>query len=144
MSSEYCCDKCAEESKCLNCGDREVKESQNGFCVPCWNEMFTDKKPMSYESNNCPGCDEELTVQANGYCASCWIERFGCEDLSPISWKDDEEDYVESVIKIQKWWRNVHRSQKIRCDGCYFNVLNQQGHMGIGGCLYEPDHYEKY
>ena len=40
MSSEYCCEKCAEESYCMGCGDEEVKESQNGYCVPCWNEHF--------------------------------------------------------------------------------------------------------
>ena len=94
---------------------------------------------MSYESNHCPGCDEELSIQANGYCASCWIERFGCEDLSPISYDPDEEGYVESVIKIQKWWRKMYPPM---CYGCQYNVLNQQGHMGIGGCLYEPDVYE--
>jgi hypothetical protein len=95
---------------------------------------------MSYESEHCPGCDEEITVGSNGYCASCWIERFGCEDLSPISFSD-EEGYVESVIKIQKWWRKVSTRwyKEPKCDGCYFNVLNQQGHMGIGGCLYEPE-----
>jgi hypothetical protein len=94
---------------------------------------------MSYESNHCPGCDEELSIQANGYCASCWIERFGCEDLSPISYDPDEEGYVESVIKIQKWWRKMYPPM---CYGCQYNVLNQQGHMGIGGCLYEPNVYE--
>ena len=82
MSSEYCCEKCAEDSQCARCY-KEVKESQNGYCVSCWDEMFHEK--MSYESNHCPGCDEELVVRANGYCAGCWTERFGCEDLSPIS-----------------------------------------------------------
>jgi hypothetical protein len=76
--SEYCCDKCAEESQCMRCGDREVKDSQNGYCVPCWNEMFHP------ELNHCPGCDDEITVGANGYCGACWTDRFGCEDLSPI------------------------------------------------------------
>ena len=138
MSSEYCCEKCAEESQCMRCGDREVKESQNGFCVPCWNEMFHEK--MSYESNHCPWCDEEITVGANGYCAGCWTDRFGCEELSPISY-----DYeIDSAIQIQNWWRKVSTRgyKEPECDGCYFNVLNQQGHMGIGGCLYEPDPYE--
>lgn len=138
MSSEYCCDKCAEESQCMRCGDREVKESQNGFCVPCWNEMFHEK--MSYESNHCPGCDEEITVGANGYCASCWTDRFGCEELSPISYEYE----IDAAIQIQNWWRKIstRRYKEPECDGCYFNYLNQQGHMGIGGCLYEPDPYE--
>ena len=98
---------------------------------------------MSYESNNCPGCDEEITVGANGYCAGCWTDRFGCEDLSPISFSD-EECYLELVIKIQNWWRKVSTRlyKEPKCDGCYFNVLNQQGHMGIGGCLYEPYEFE--
>jgi hypothetical protein len=99
---------------------------------------------MSYESEHCPGCDFEITVGANGYCASCWIERFGCEDLSPISFDPDEDEYVESVLKIQKWWRKVSTRwyKEPRCDGCYFNALNQLAHMRIGGCLYEPEPYE--
>jgi hypothetical protein len=99
---------------------------------------------MSYESNHCPGCDEELVVSANGYCASCWNERFGCEELSPISHASDDEHYVDSVIQIQTWWRKVSTRwyKEPKCDGCYFNMFNQQGHMGIGGCLYEPDPYE--
>ena len=141
MSSEYCCEKCAEDSRCARCGDTEVKESQNGYCVPCWDEMFHEK--MSYESNHCPGCDEELVVRANGYCAGCWTERFGCEDISSISYVD-EDDELNAAIQIQTWWRKVSTRgyKEPQCDGCYFNVLNQQGHMGIGGCLYEPDPYE--
>jgi hypothetical protein len=41
------------------------------------------------------------------------------------------------VIRIQKWWRKM--SNQPRCDGCYFNALNQLAHMRIGGCLYEPE-----
>jgi hypothetical protein len=136
MSSEYCCEKCAEDSRCARCGDTEVKESQNGYCVPCWDEMFHEK--MSYESNHCPGCDEELIVRANGYCASCWVDRFGCEDLSPISFSSENsyEYSEEAAIRIQTWWRKL--KQPI-CYGCQYNVLNQQGHMSFGGCLYEPE-----
>lgn len=68
---------------------------------------------MSYESNHCPGCDDELTVSANGYCASCWVDRFGCEDLSPISHYSDEDYYIDSVIRIQTWWRSVKRISTI-------------------------------
>jgi hypothetical protein len=142
MSSEYCCEKCAEESQCARCY-KEVTDSQNGYCVPCWDEMFHEK--MSYESNHCPGCDEELVVRANGYCAGCWTERYGCEDLSPISYESTEYDCeAEAAVQIQNWWRKVstRRYKEPECDGCYFNVLNQLGHMGIGGCLYEPDPYE--
>lgn len=74
----------------MNCGDREVKESQNGFCVPCWNEMFHN------ELNHCPGCDDEITVGANGYCAPCWTDRFGCEEVSTISYASD--DFQEEMI----------------------------------------------
>ena len=102
MSSEYCCEKCAEESQCMRCGDREVKESQNGYCVPCWNEMF-------HESYHCPGCDEELVVRANGYCTVCWSERFGCEELSPISHVDEEYE-LNAVIQIQTWWRFIRKT----------------------------------
>ena len=99
---------------------------------------------MSYESNHCPGCDEEITVGANGYCAGCWTDRFGCEDLSPISYKSENEYEVDAAIQIQTWWRKVSTRwyKEPGCYGCYFNYLNQQGHMGIGGCLYEPDPYE--
>ena len=104
MSANYCCEKCAEESSCARCGVITVKESQNGYCVPCWDEMFHEK--MSYESNHCPGCDEELIVCANGYCALCWSERFGCEELSHAS---DEEHYTDAVIQIQTWWRFIRK-----------------------------------
>jgi hypothetical protein len=99
---------------------------------------------MSYESNHCPGCDEELVVRANGYCAGCWTERYGCEDLSPISYASSCNYEVDAAIQIQNWWRKVSTRwyKEPKCDGCYFNVLNQLGHMGIGGCLYEPDPYE--
>jgi len=98
---------------------------------------------MSYESNHCPGCDEELVVRANGYCAGCWTERFGCEEVSSISYVD-EDDEVNAAIQIQNWWRKVSTRgyKEPQCDGCYYNVFNQLGHMGIGGCLYEPDPYE--
>jgi hypothetical protein len=100
---------------------------------------------MSHESNHCPGCDEEITVGANGYCAGCWTDRFGCEDLSPISFAYSEDDYkTDAATQIQNWWRRISTRgyKEPECDGCYFNVLNQQGHMNFGGCLYEPDPYE--
>ena len=89
--------------------------------------------------------DEELVVRANGYCAGCWTERYGCEDISPISYASSkDDDQVDAAIQIQNWWRKVSTRwyKEPKCDGCYFNVLNQLGHMGIGGCLYEPDPYE--
>jgi hypothetical protein len=110
MSSEYCCEKCAEESSCARCGVITVKESQNGYCVPCWDEMFHEK--MSYESNHCPRCDEELVVRANGYCAGCWTERFGCEEVSPISHVDEEYE-LNAVIQIQTWWRFIRKTDLI-------------------------------
>ena len=105
MSSEYCCEKCAEDSRCARCGDTEVKESQNGYCVPCWGEMF-------HESYHCPGCDEELVVRANGYCTVCWTERFGCEEVSSISYAD-EDDELNAAIQIQTWWRFIRKTDLI-------------------------------
>lgn len=84
----------------MRCGDTEVKESQNGYCVPCWDEMFHEK--MSY---HCSGCDEELVVRANGYCTVCWNERFGCEELSHV----DEDYELNAVIQIQTWWRFIRK-----------------------------------
>lgn len=49
--------------------------------------------------------------------------------------------YLQNEIHdwLKVYIREVNRRKSVGCEGCKYKVLNQQGHMGPGGCLYQEE-----
>ena len=120
------------------------------LCKPC--EVFYGyDDQLDGETYNCRNCKREFK---NKYWRNQSLCR-DCEDLPPLppSPVDVEEDIAQAMEKLEVGgramtpgqyndWDAILKSRQKRmmtCTGCRDDVLNQQGHMGPGGCLDEPE-----
>jgi hypothetical protein len=122
---------------------------------------YTDEGPYDGNTYDCTNCKRKFK---NKYWRNQSLCR-DCEDLpplpvSPVLTKQEAEwleiqELEEQIAKIKEkvelysggmtprqvddwrllWMTKEKRLRELRCWGCRNDVLNQQGHMGPGGCL---------
>ena len=151
--------QCRSESEIRqNC---ECKKSP--LCRPC--EVYYGYADDPYDGNtyDCTNCKREFK---NKYSRNQSLCR-DCEDLPPlpvspilteqeVQWLEIQE-LEEQIAKIKEkvelysggmtpaqvddwrrmWMIKELRLRELMCWGCRDQVLNQQGHMGPGGCLHD-------
>ena len=87
--------------------------SEHGVCFVCF---CHDQEVLVYlEKGECKNCMPALS-----------------ESQLEKKEKTDESAFIKSHMDYLAERRRV-------CYGCQHALLNQQGHMGPGGCLYESD-----
>jgi len=126
------------------------------MCKSC--ELYYGYADDPYDGNtyDCTNCKREFK---NKYWRNQWLCR-DCEDLPPMLTEQEAEwlqiqDLEEEIANIKEkvevysggmtpqqvddwrrmWMTKEKRLRELRCWGCRDGVLNQQGHMGPGGCL---------
>ena len=89
--------------------------SEHGICFVCFS---LDPEVLVYlENGECKNCNEPLEPEA------------------PTEATDSESAFIQSHIAYLAERRRV-------CYGCQKGLLNQQGHMQPGGCLYSESDSE--
>ena len=126
---------------------------------------YADEGPYDGNTYDCTNCSREFK---NKYWRNQSLCR-DCEDLPPLPVSPilSAEDMLEAQIasikeKVELYsrgmtsaqvddWRRLWmikelRLRKLRCRGCRDELLNQQGHMGPGGCMHDDreDPFEDY
>jgi hypothetical protein len=151
--------QCRSESEIRqNC---ECKKSP--MCRPCEVYYGYADDPYDGSTYDCTNCKREFK---NKYWRNQSLCR-DCEDLPPLpvspilseqeaEWLEIQE-LEEQIAKIKEkvelysggmtsrqvddwrllWMTKEKRLRELRCWGCCHDILNQQGHMGPGGCMYE-------
>ena len=127
------------------------------LCKPC--EVYygyADEGPYDGTTYDCTNCKREFK---NKYWRNQSLCR-DCEDLPPMLTEQEAEwleiqELEDEIAKIKEkvelysggmtprqvddwrllWMTKEKRLRELRCWGCRDDVLNQQGHMGPGGCL---------
>lgn len=117
---------------------------------------YADEDPYDGNTYDCTNCKREFK---NKYWRNQSLCR-DCEDLPPMLTEQEAEwlqiqDLEEEIANIKEkvehysrgmtpaqvddwrrmWMTKEKRLRELRCWGCRDGVLNQQGHMGPGGCL---------
>lgn len=145
--------ECSEDDIRKNC---ECHHSP--LCRLC--EVYYGYADDPYDGNtyDCTNCKREFK---NKYSRNQSLCR-DCEDLPPILSEQEVEwleiqELEEQIAKIKEkvelysggmtprqvddwrllWMTKENRLRKLMCWGCRDEVLNQQGHMGPGGCMYD-------
>jgi hypothetical protein len=128
------------------------------LCLEC--EVYygcEDEGPYDGRTYDCNNCRREFK---NKYWRNQNLCR-DCEDLPPpppvspiLSEEAVLEDEIEKIKEKLEHWSSgmtegqiaswdallLNRERRLRdmkCSGCRWNELNQQGHMGPGGCMWE-------
>jgi hypothetical protein len=161
-------DECSESEIRQNC---ECHHSP--LCQLC--EVYygcADEGPYDGNTYDCTNCKREFK---NKYWRNQSLCR-DCEDLPPlpmspilseqeVEWLEIQE-LEEQIAKIKEkvelysggmtprqvddwrllWMTKELRLRTLRCHGCRNEALNQQGHMGPGGCMHDDreDPWEDY
>ena len=122
------------------------------LCRPC--ELYYGYADDPYDgcTYDCTNCKRKFK---NKYWRNQWLCR-DCEDLPPLPPSPVADDLEEQIAAIEEklktsmtvdqkadweflWHKAKSRQRELGCQGCRDDCLNQQGHMGPGGCLDEPD-----
>jgi hypothetical protein len=109
-------------------------------------------QPIQFEWKDRHNCE----CNHSPMCKSCELY-YGCspKDMPPLppSPPDDLDEQIAlieeklrgsmTIGQTEDWkrlWHIAHSKKRaLECSGCRDQVLNQQGHMDPGGCLYEED-----
>ena len=138
-----------ETSECPGCGN-DMYCSANGYCSNCWAERFGCESTVSYDD------DDHSCTNVFDYEVGQWT----CGDHPPLppspSPTSDLEDQLSAITEKLDlggagmtsgqradweflWHTTKSKLRAVNCTGCRDDVLNQQGHMHPGGCLFTPE-----
>jgi len=113
------CDGCSEVYKqtCRGCGVTDHLWTDEKHCRKCYVKLHGDEfPPLPPPAEKTP---EELREQIEH------VEAQMRTKMTPSQWNDWNDILQKVKAKLRR----------IQCDGCRDDILNQQGHMGPGGCL---------
>jgi hypothetical protein len=156
-----------ETSECPGCGMDLYVGANGYCSHCWVDRFGTDEAPpCSPVEHECSGEDDPACPQYQPVRFE-WKDRHNCEDLpplpvSPVLTEQEAEwlkiqELEEEIAKIKEkvelyssgmtprqvddwrllWMTKEKRLRELRCWGCRDGVLNQQGHMGPGGCLHD-------
>ena len=138
-----------ETSECPGCGN-DIYCGANGYCSNCWVERFGCDSPVSHK------CSGEWDYDTGKFICD-FEEDEDCPShpqLPPSPIYSEEQDLEDQIGAIEEklktsmtlgqtadweflWHRAKTKLRELNCEGCRDDVLNQQGHMHMGGCLYD-------
>jgi len=125
------------ERACASCHEHFASKDQSRCCGECHidaavviQKWWRAKQPFAWCNlwfqGHCRSCKSYFPTQSESdvHCPEC-KDSIKLPNLPP-----SPTDEIEEKL----------RQTSLSCDGCRDDVLNQQGHMHQGGCLYIPCH----
>jgi len=125
------------ERSCASCHENFTSKTQTRCCDECHidaavviQKWWRAKQPFAWCNlwfqGHCRSCKSYFPTQSDSdvHCPEC-KDSIKLPNLPP-----SPTDEIEEKL----------RQTSLSCDGCRDDVLNQQGHMHPGGCLYIPCH----